>query len=161
MKFSNRTCESGNWKLSRMRTIGELLFLLRSIDKNMPWFRGQVFIVLSPYVSPPSYLRRDYPKLKFVTHDEFIPKDLLPTFSTYTIYAFLHRIPNLPPTYITFDDDYMIGKPVTPSVFLTAFGGPQIYFENSWLDYSSSSCKKAIKKRHIWRQSMCHTSFIF
>ncbi len=48
-------CTNTAWRLDRVRETAELLFSLRSISQNMPWFQGDIYIVISGD-KPPAYL---------------------------------------------------------------------------------------------------------
>lgn len=86
----------------RSRDYGTLKCLLRSIDIYMPWINN-VFLVVQSYSQVPSWI--DTNKIKIVLHEEFIPKEYLPTYNTFTIQTHVHRIPGLSEKFIFSDDD--------------------------------------------------------
>ena len=53
----------------------------------------------------PKILNLNAPKLHVVRHDEFIPQEYLPTFSSHTIEMNIHRIPGLAEHFVYFNDD--------------------------------------------------------
>ena len=57
-------------------------------------------------------MNRDNPKLRIVYHDEFIPKDYLPTFSTLVIETFYFRIKDLSNQFIVCNDDFYFINPI-------------------------------------------------
>ena len=57
------------------------------------------------------------PKLNFVRHEDFIPKEWLPTFSVRPIELNLHRIEGLSEQFIYFNDDYFLLRPVKSERF--------------------------------------------
>lgn len=91
----------------RFRDWGTLKYLLRAIEKNIPFIRN-VYLVVSSPSQIPSWASSE---LKIITHDMIIPSDYLPTFNSTCIEMFLHRIPGLSEEYIYFNDDIF---PVLP-----------------------------------------------
>ena len=55
--------------------------------------------------------------MRIVYHEEFIPKDLLPTFNAFTIGLYINQIPDLSDNYIMCDDDYFFLNPVEETRF--------------------------------------------
>ena len=92
-----------------MRETGELLYALRAIEQNMPWFKGMIYLVVSG-TNFPVYLKPTHPRLVVVPQHTIVPLKYQPTFNSETVKSFLHKIPNLPETFIVFDDDMMVGR---------------------------------------------------
>lgn len=86
----------------RFRDWGTLKYLLRGIEKHMP-FVENVFLVVSHPSQVPAWV--DKTRVKVVLHSEFIPEELLPTFNSIPIEIYLHRIEDLGEEYIYFNDD--------------------------------------------------------
>ena len=97
----------------RYRDWGTLKYLLRAIQKNLP-FINNVFLVVSTASQVPEWASQD---LKVVTHDQIIPAEFLPTFNSTCIEMFLHRIPGLGEEYIYFNDDIFPVLPCSESDF--------------------------------------------
>lgn len=113
---------------NRFRDNNELKYSLRSIEKYAPWIR-HIYVVTDNQI--PSWLNLDNRKLTLVTHEDiFRNKSVLPTFSSPSIEANLHRIPGLSKKFIYLNDDVMFGAPVYPEDFFTLHGGQKIYL--SW-----------------------------
>lgn len=91
----------------RYRDWGTLKYLLRAIERNLP-FIGNVFLVVSSRSQVPAWASD---RLKVITHDMIIPPSCLPTFNSTCIEMFLHRIPGLSEEYVYFNDDII---PVLP-----------------------------------------------
>jgi len=105
----------------RWRDNGELRFALRSLDTYAPWVRT-VHLVTNGQV--PDWLNRSAPRLQVVTHREIFPDPaLLPNFNSNAIEAVLHRIPDLADHYLYFNDDVLLGRPVSEGDFLNSDGG--------------------------------------
>jgi hypothetical protein len=158
-RYSNHCADSG-WRIDRIRESAELMFSLRSIEKHMPWFKGNVYLVISGD-RPPAFLEtrwdRRHPRLKIIPQSDIVPREFQPTFNSETVKSFLHRIPGIPEHFIVLDDDMMIGRDAPPSVFFTQFGGPILYFENNRV--SSNGCPAPASQ--VWRASVCHTYGLF
>lgn len=92
----------------RFRDWGTLRYLLRGIEKNMP-FVGNVFLLVSRESQVPEWLDRD--AVHVVLHEDIIPGGYLPTFNSTTIEMFLQRIPGLSEEFLYFNDDVF---PVLP-----------------------------------------------
>ncbi|AYV34068.1 Stealth CR1 domain-containing protein [Erysipelothrix rhusiopathiae] len=90
---------------ARYRSWDNLHLLLRSIETNASWVH-KVFLVTDNQV--PDWVNISSEKIRVVNHDEFIPKDYLPTFNSHTIELNLHKIPDLSETFVLFNDDIFI-----------------------------------------------------
>lgn len=93
----------------RYRDWGTLKYLLRGIEKNMP-FVGKVHLVVSAESQVPSWIDRS--KIYIVYHKDIIPPLYLPVFNSSTIEMFLHRIPGLSEQFIYFNDDLIPVRPL-------------------------------------------------
>lgn len=98
----------------RYRDWDNLQYLFRGIEKFAPWVRKVHFITTG---QKPAWLNLNAPKLNFVKHEDFIPKEWLPTFSVRPIELNLHRIEGLSEQFIYFNDDYFLLRPVKPERF--------------------------------------------
>ena len=98
----------------RFRDWDNLQYLFRGIEKFMPWVRKVHLVTCG---QKPSWLNLSASKLNFVTHEDFIPKECLPTFSVRPIELNIHRIPGLADKFIYFNDDFFVLKPMKPSNF--------------------------------------------
>ena len=84
----------------RFRDWGTLKYLLRGVEKNMPFIRN-VYLVVSHPSQVPQWA--DQENLKVVLHKDIIPEDYLPTFNSNTIETHLHRIEGLDEEYLYFN----------------------------------------------------------
>lgn len=89
-------------------------FVFRGIHKYLPWINNVILVVSSPS-QVPQWINKS--TVKIVYHDEFIPKEFLPTFNSCTIECFLHKIPGLSPFFIYGNDDTYITNTCTPGDF--------------------------------------------
>ena len=89
----------------RFRDWGTLKYLFRWIEKFTPWVNNVFFVTCGHY---PNRLNLKHPKLKFIKHEDYIPKDSLPTFNANTIELNFHRIKELSEHFVYFNDDMFI-----------------------------------------------------
>lgn len=108
----NSTSEDG--RSARFRDLGTLKYVMRSIDNYAPWV-NKVYLVTEGHL--PGWLDKSSNKLVTVRHDEFIPKQYLPTFNSNTIELNLHRIEGLSEHFVLFNDDMLLNKLVRPEDF--------------------------------------------
>lgn len=105
---------------ARFRDNGELRFALRSLERYAPWI-NRVHVITDDQT--PAWLNTS--KVNVVSHyDIFPPEALLPVFNTRPIAFCAHRIPGLAEHFIMFEDDFMLGRRVTPQDFFTRDGRP-------------------------------------
>ncbi|MBO4862847.1 MAG: Stealth CR1 domain-containing protein [Eubacterium sp.] len=86
----------------RYRDWGTLKYWFRGIEKYAPWVNDIYFVTWGHL---PDWLNTDHPKIKIVKHEDFIPEEYLPTFSSHTIELNLHRIKGLSDKFVYFNDD--------------------------------------------------------
>ena len=98
----------------RFRDWGTLKYLLRGVQKNMPFIRN-VYLVVSHPSQVPQWA--DQENLKVVLHKDIIPQEFLPTFNSNTIETHLHRIDGLDEEYLYFNDDLFPVSPCQPEDF--------------------------------------------
>lgn len=98
----------------RIRYWRNLHYWFRAAERFAPWVRR---IHLVTWGHLPDWLRRDHPRLRIVRHEEFIPKEYLPTFNSLTIGMNLHRIEGLSERFVVFNDDMFLTRPCRPEDF--------------------------------------------
>lgn len=100
--------------VNRFRDWGILKYWFRGVEKFAPWVNNIYFITCGHY---PDWLNLNHPKLKFVKHEDYIPKEYLPTFSSNPIEINLNRIKELEEKFVFFNDDMAIVKPISKEDF--------------------------------------------
>lgn len=103
---SSKTDDSNS--VNRYRDWGLLPYWFRAVERFAPWVRKVHFVTWGHL---PEFLDTDAPKLHIVRHDEFIPEEYLPTFSSHAIEMNIHRIPGLAEHFVYFNDDTFLLKP--------------------------------------------------
>ena len=114
IKYSPQLNNRDSNTVIRYRDWNNLQYLFRGIEVFMPWVRKVHLITCG---QKPKWLNVDAPKLNFVQHEDFIPKEYLPTFSVRPIELNIHRIADLSEQFIYFNDDFFVLKPMKPTDF--------------------------------------------
>lgn len=99
---------------SRYRDYNTLQYLFRSIEKNMPWV-NKIFLITDN--QRPEWLKLSHPKLRVVSHDEFIPQKYLPTFNSNVIELNIFRIKELSEKFIIINDDIFFNNIINEDDF--------------------------------------------
>lgn len=93
----------------RYETWDNLQYIFRGIEKYMPWIH-KVFFITWGHI--PEWLDTSYEKIAIVRHEEYIPKEFLPTFNSNVIEMNYFRIKELSENFILFNDDIFITQPI-------------------------------------------------
>ena len=99
---------------NRYRDWGFFRYWFRAVEEYAPWVRKIHFVTWGHI---PDFLDTNNPKLHIVRHEEFIPKQYLPTFSSHTIELNIHRIEGLAEHFVYFNDDTFLLRPHKKSDF--------------------------------------------
>ncbi len=99
---------------NRFRDWGLLRYWFRGVERFAPWV-NRIFFVTDGQV--PSWLNREHPRLRLVSHKEYIPEKYLPTFNSNVIELWMHRIPDLGEHFVLFNDDVYLTAPVLQKDF--------------------------------------------
>ena len=91
-----------------------LQYWFRAVEKFMPWI-NKIFFVTWGHV--PEFLNTQHPKLRIVKHEDYIPKEYLPTFNSNVIELNYHRIEELSENFIIFNDDVFPLQPVEETYY--------------------------------------------
>lgn len=106
----------------RTREWDTFKYWFRGIEKNCQWI-NKVYLIVQNENHIPEWLDRSNPKLRIVYHEEYIPKELLPTFNAMTIGTYVCNIPDLSNKYIMSDDDFYFLNPIEHDRFFK-YGKP-------------------------------------
>lgn len=109
---TNKKDESNS--MIRYRDWGTLKYWFRAIERNANWVNKIYFVTCGQV---PSWLNVDNPKLVLINHEDYIPKEFLPTFNSNVIELFFNRIPNLSEKFVYFNDDVFVLNPIDESYF--------------------------------------------
>ena len=118
---------------TRFKSIGEIFYCVASINRFAPWI-NKIFIVTdeqNPNLEP--LLKRHFAQgfipMEIVDHKVIFRdyEEYLPTFNSIALESMTRRIPGLSNKFIEFNDDLILGAPVTPRDFFTESGGSVCY----------------------------------
>lgn len=98
----------------RYREWGLLPYWFRGVEKFAPWVRKIHFICDQ---EPPAWLNTDHPKLHIVRHEDYLPEEYRPAFSSHPIELNMHRIPGLSEQFVYFNDDMYLISARSPEDF--------------------------------------------
>lgn len=98
----------------RYRDWGLLPYWFRGVEKFAPWVNKVWFICDQ---EPPEWLNKNHPKLRIVRHEDYLPEEYRPAFSSHPIELNLHRIEGLSEQFVYFNDDTFLLQPVKQEFF--------------------------------------------
>lgn len=105
-KYSNNKSNTKNGvSEARFRDYGLLKYWFRGVEKFAPWVRKIHFVTTG---QTPEWLDTSNPRIHLVRHEDFIPKQFLPTFNSVVIERYMHRIEGLADHFVYFNDDFYI-----------------------------------------------------
>lgn len=100
----------------RYRDWGLLKYWFRGVEQYAPWVR-KVHLITWGHL--PKWLNTDQTRLHIVRHEDYIPKQFLPTFNCNVLELNLHRIEGLSERFVYFNDDMYLTRKVKPEDFFT------------------------------------------
>ncbi len=115
------------FKAERFAPSNEIQLSLTAMSKFARWVKN-IYIVTDDqqfdlsFISDNDFRRR----IRFVDHKEIIPSEYLPLFNSHAIEGYLHKINGLSEYFIYFNDDMMIGRPISPYGFFVSQGAKLI-----------------------------------
>jgi hypothetical protein len=144
---------------ARFREWGLFQYWFRSIERYAPWVRT---VHLITWGHLPPWLDTSHPKLHIVRHQDYIPGEYLPTFSSVPIENNVHRIEGLAEHFILFNDDVYLTRPTTPEDFFVdglpvdtaVLGNVTISDTVSFMPYLALNCLGIVNERFRKREVM-------
>lgn len=117
-KFSKYSQNKNNTKngvsKARFRDNGFLRYWFRGVETFAPWVRKIHFVTDG---QKPEWLDANNPKINLVNHEDFIPKQFLPTYNSVVIERYIHKIPGLSEHFVYFNDDFYLTNHVSQERF--------------------------------------------
>lgn len=98
----------------RFRDWELMKYWFRGVEKFAPWV-NKIYFVTWGHV--PAFLNLDHPKLVIVKHEDYLDKEVLPTFNSNAIELSMHKIKGLQEQFVYFNDDMFLIKKVNPEDF--------------------------------------------
>lgn len=104
--------EDANTK--RFRDWRLLKYWFRGIENFAPWVH-QIFLITDHQI--PTWLQINHPKLTILSHEDILPKKVLPTFNSNAIELGVCIYNKLSEQFVLFNDDMFLLRPVKPTDF--------------------------------------------
>lgn len=101
----------------------ELKYSLRSICQFAPWINN-IYIITDNQT--PKWLNIDHPQINIVDHKEIFDSKDLPSYNSMAIEMNLHKINGLSNFFLSFNDDFFIGRMTSPGDFFQN-GKPKLF----------------------------------
>ena len=101
----------------------ELKYSLRSICQFAPWINN-IYIITDNQT--PKWLNIDHPQINIVDHKEIFDSKYLPSYNSMAIEMNLHKINGLSNFFLSFNDDFFIGRMTSPEDFFQN-GKPKLF----------------------------------
>ena len=98
----------------RFREMNTFQYWFRAVEKYTPWVNKVYLITNGKF---PDWINRDNLKLVLVKHEDYMPKECLPTFNSCAIELHMHRIKGLSEHFVYFNDDMILNNPISPDYF--------------------------------------------
>ncbi len=129
---------------ARFRDNSELKYSLRSLERFAPWI-NKVHLITDRQC--PSWLNLEY--INLVDHTQILPPNsAYPLFNANPLELAMHRIPGLTEHFLAFNDDFMLGAPVSVKNFFMPNGTPKIWA-------AAKNSKKRTKKTASSERKTC------
>lgn len=111
----------------------ELRYVLRSVEKNLPWVR---YVWLVTNGQQPTWLNVQHKKLKLISHTDFMPPNCLPTFNSCAITISLYKIKELAEHFLLANDDTFIWRPTPKQFFFPAENQVNNFYKKAtWINH--------------------------
>jgi len=118
-EIKNRITQAENSQAfgkDRFREWDVFKYWFRGVEKNCSWV-NKIFLIVQSETQIPKWLNKNHPKLRIVYHEEYIPKELLPTFNDRPIEFYTCFIKDLSKNYIRSNDDCYFLNPIPEDMF--------------------------------------------
>lgn len=112
-KYQEKESNDSNL-INRYRDWGLMKYWFRSIEQYTPWVRKIHFVT---WGHVPEFLNCNHPKLHIVRHEDYMPAEALPTFSSHALEINIHRIDGLAEHFVYLNDDTFIIRPMSKNQF--------------------------------------------
>jgi hypothetical protein len=144
---------------SRFRNWDNLQYWFRGIETFAPWVRTVHFVTCGHL---PKWLNTAHPQLHIVNTRDFIPKEYMPTFSSFPITLNMHRIEGLAEHFVYSNDDMFLGRPIPRTRFFRN-GLPVDMAQltvvppiNPFVHYTVNILEIVHRRHKVWRNILRH-----
>ena len=130
----------------RIRDWETLKYYLRGVEKNCKWVRN-VIIIMQNKNQIPKWLNTNCKRLRIIFHEDFISKEILPTFNACQIGMYVSNIKKLSDLYVMSDDDYYFLNEIPVDMF---FKEGKTIQQNNKMDYAPYTEKYTNASDGVW-----------
>lgn len=126
---------------NRYRDWNLMKYWFRSVDRFTPWVNKIHFVT---WGHVPEFLDILHPKIHVVCHEDFMPAEALPTFSSHALEMNIHRINGLAEHFVYFNDDMFILREMPETKF---------FRDNLPCTYGGEVPIELVEKIGIWQHA--------
>ena len=109
-----RPQSKGDMSKARFRDMNIFKFWFRAVEMYAPWVHKIYLITNGKF---PNWINKENPKLVLITHEDYMPKECLPTFNSCAIELHMHKIKGLSEHFVYFNDDVFLNSPIKPEYY--------------------------------------------
>lgn len=102
--------------IERTRDWDTLRYYLRGVENNCKWVRN-IIILMQNKNQIPDWLDTSNSRLRVVFHEDYIDKEILPTFNSCEIGMYVSNIKDLSDYYVISDDDFYFINEISADMF--------------------------------------------
>ena len=132
-------------------------YWFRAVEQYAPWVNKVYLITNGTF---PSWINPDCSKLVLVKHEDYIPMQFLPTFSSHTIELNMDKIPGLSEHFVYFNDDVFLNAHTKPEDYfvdgLPCDCNAETLFINPWYDHIN---RFGVKIVHFCDMAVINSNF--
>ncbi len=139
---------------TRYRDWDNLQYWFRGVEKFTPWVNKIHFVTWGHL---PPWLNTAHPKLHIVKHEDYIPAEYLPVFSSHPIELNLHRIVGLCEHFVYFNDDFFVIRPSSPEMFFRK--GLPVETVGESLIFPAGKSELMMKSIHVQNMAILNEHF--
>ena len=145
---------------NRFRDWDNMQYWFRAVEKFTPWVNKIHFVTWGHL---PVFFNKNHPKLHITKHSDFLPQNVLPTFSCNPLELNMHRIPGLANQFVFFNDDMFITRALSKEFFFNGKPCDQAIFNalisNGEQIFQFRANDMAIINKHICKKRSLRENF--
>ncbi|AKP68433.1 hypothetical protein ABM34_07490 [Companilactobacillus ginsenosidimutans] len=142
---------------SRYRDFDIFQYWFKGVERYASWV-NKIYLITDEQV--PHWLSNmNNEKIICLNHEDFIPKEYLPTFNSNVIELNLHRIEELSDRFVLFNDDMFINDFVQPTDFFKDGKPVDLYAESPIISTSGSVANTMVNNMEVINQNFSKKEF--
>lgn len=133
-----------------------LKYSLRSVEKYVPWIRNIYVFTCRPQV--PKWFGNTNNRIKLIHHDEIIHNGILPTFNSFCIASFVHKIQGLSEHFLYIEDDMLFGNHTEIDDFISLTGDKLMVYPR--ISKATPADKRNDGKQGPWDMALAYCNHL-